>query len=182
MIDKALKERIYTWNRDRGLTKFNANLEIKLLSEECNEFYMACDPAHIVQEYCDFLFVSYGTEFKIGCITYDSMPKFEVWYSQCEDLFEFISVIKNEMYRRVEGVIENYIGYSGYDFERDLTIPDEIINKALLYVIEANEAKSAEKDHSGKIVKGDKYISPYDRIKDTLDFYESKYVSDFKEE
>jgi len=181
MIDKALKERIYTWNRDRGLTKLDPSLEIKMLSEERNEFYTAYDHTHIVQEYCDFLFVCYGTEFKIGCTKYESMAMFKCWNSQCEDLFEFIYYTKDKIYKRVDHIIKDYIGYSGYDFYKNLSLVDKIVNKALLYVIEANEAKSAEKDSSGKVIKGDKYISPYDRIKETLDFYKSKQASTSKE-
>ena len=177
MIDKALKERVYTWNRDRGLTKLDPSLEIKMLSEERNEFYMAYDPTHIVQEYCDFLFVYYGTEFKIGCTKYESMAMFKCWNSQCEDLFDFIYESKDTMQKRLGHIIENYIGYSGCDFVNNISLIDKIVNKALLYVIEANETKSAKKDSSGKVVKGNKYISPYERIKETLDFYKSKQTS-----
>lgn len=171
MIENALKERVYTWNRDRGLTEYDPSLEIKMLTEELTEFWMAYDPAHIVQEYCDFLFVSYGTVFKIGCKKYCSMPMLCAWYKDNIRLIDFISDTVEDMKERVENIIRDYTGKTCY-----FTI-NKIINKALGYVIEANEAKSAEKDSSGKVVKGDSYISPYSKIKETLDFYKETYAS-----
>lgn len=174
MIDNALKERVYAWNRDRGLTEYDPSLEIKMLTEELTEFWMAYDPAHIVQEYCDFLFVSYGTVFKIGCKKYCSMPMLCAWYKDSVRLIEFISDTIGDMEERVHGIIQDYMSNVSYV---SYSKSEHIMNKAFGYVIEANEAKSAEKDSSGKVVKGDSYISPYSKIKETLDFYKENYAS-----
>lgn len=63
--------RIIAWNRKRNKLRFDPNLEMKMLSEEFNEFLMAETLPHMIQEFCDIQFVFGGTMAKYYAQKYD---------------------------------------------------------------------------------------------------------------
>ena len=161
-----LKERVCAWNRDRGLTKLNTDLEMRMLSEELHEFWMAEDPAHMLQELCDFRFVSWGTKFKIRACKYESATQYLIWMQDLEAIEEYMLDKYHDMLNRLHEVFICTLFPEMHAY--DTTFLNTIINKAMDIVITANEKKGSRTDSSGKVVKGERHVDPYDSIKEML--------------
>lgn len=144
-----LKRRTVDWNKDRGLLeKFDPALELKMLSEEVAEFYMADTLAHKFVEYADFIFVFDGTKAKYGCQPIKSTVMFEVSVSSYRVLREWAYDMQNTMY----AILEEAVGAA---------MVDAYINTARNIVVTNNERKSSEK-RNGKVVKNKDHIDPAD--------------------
>lgn len=156
-LSNPLHTRIIAWNRVRNGLEFDPNLEIRMLSEEFNEFFMAETFAQRLQEFADIMFVWIGTNAK--------------YYAQRKDRFNLTDK------EHWDEFIDWFEG--GFTFCSELIhsemeendIPESYLDKVLLYVVEANEAKGIEKVN-GKVVKGPDYVSPLDRIEMDLERWE----------
>lgn len=157
-----LQNRIVLWNINRGcLDSFDPQLEVSMLSEEAREFMLAPTLAERLQEYADMVFVWVGTQAKFYSRKvkgFNSLYQHE-WEAICDWYKGALNFAEGLLIREME----------------ELGLPHlELIENALLYVIEANEAKGKEKGPDGKVVKGPNYVSPLKRIKEDLEEYESK--------
>lgn len=160
--------RIITWNKDRGLLdQCDLNLELKMLQEELREFMLAEEPAHLVQELCDFVFVLNGTIAKFYSSPADisknistfpaAHEKFLVLMAWAKDSLDYMYTV---LWDRVKGVPDGSY---------------KALRKALDIVITCNEAKPTTK-RNGKVVKGKEYVSPLNLIRTKI--FKEDYVTD----
>lgn len=136
--------RIVAWNRDRGLLdNFDILLEIKMLSEEAREFYMAETFEHRLCEFSDFLFVKEGTKAKYNArLGSPSNPLFHNQESYLE-LMKWTDRIECHM---------TDILFSEYEAVPVSASFQHCIKTAMDVVIKNNNLKGKKKD-GGKIVK-----------------------------
>ena len=153
------------WNYARNGLKFDPQLEEQMLLEEEAEFkdalvdYMDAMKyptlfsedevvdamVDLIDAYCDYNFVSYGTALKrMGSTT-------ELQTEHARSL----------MYT----VLTELLVTHGVDMFRGLKIP--FIERCMSIVIEANKAKPLDKT-SGKVVKGDNWVDPKESIRELL--------------
>lgn len=143
-------ERIISWNKSRNGLEFDPNLEVRLLSEEASEFYLANSYGHKLQEYADFLFVWEGTKAKFNATTYKSHVNFVKASRFFEEVKRWVNSLKTDMHNIL--------------LTMEPRKAQDDIEFAILAVIKANENKPNKKDKGGKIVKGENYISPLEVI------------------
>lgn len=156
-----LKPRVVKWNRDRGLLgSFDPALELRMLSEEANEFYMAESLEHMIAEYCDFVFVYEGTKAKYYSCKVESPSQFSLSRERWEELSCWIQELTESMEDLLE---DSYLAVKHNLYEFDL-----VIDYAMDIVISNNGLKGTEKV-DGKIVKSDKQVDPKIKIKEYLD-------------
>lgn len=153
-FSNTLGNRIIAWNRKRNGLRFDPNLEIRMLSEEFNEFFMAETTAHRIQEFSDIQFVFIGTCAKYYAQMYANLSN--AWFDQWEDLLEWFEKAYGFAFNLVSEELEDY----GLDVN--------YLDTALEYVVEANEAKGTEPGPDGKVPKGPNYVSPLARIEADL--------------
>jgi len=157
-MDPQLKARIIKWNRDRCLLgNFDPALERKMLTEEANEFYMAESLAHMMAEYCDFVFVSEGTRAKYFSQKVPSAGVFSIMTEGWGDLTSWINDAGSEMEELLQDAFES-AGHVNFDQAMDF---------AMSVVITNNELKGTKK-HNGKIVKAEGQIDPAITIQEYL--------------
>lgn len=155
-----LIERVIKWNRDRGLLeKFDPALEIKMLSEEAKECQLAEEPAHALQEYCDFLFVGIGTEAKFRAQAYPSTMTFLLAQENHEVLFKWQEDTGEYLLARVEAMLPQQVPFG------------KAVKAALEIITEANEAKGKKKNKDGKVVKNTNHVDPLIKIREYLEDY-----------
>jgi len=149
-MDSDIKVRIVKWNRDRGLLGgFDPAFELKMLSEEANEFYAAESLAHMMAEYCDFLFVSGGTKAKYYSQKLESLSLFSLAREGWVELQDWINEVRDDMAILLYNKF-NYKYEDGYD---------DAVYFAMNTVIANNELKGSKKIN-GKIVKSANHIDP----------------------
>ena len=167
------QDRIIKWNIDRGLTELNCDLEIRLLTEERREFWLAQTFEHKLQEFCDFLFVSSGTMFKINAHSVATMPlaqsiqeNIELLISSTTRYYSMIDLLKFYLAEDIKKKKHSYALLRKYN---DLTDALKILVKETLdIIINTNNKKPKTKDSKGKIIKGDDHIDPLIKIKEML--------------
>jgi len=166
-MQEELKERVRLWNINRGNTKLDFNLEVKMLTEERAEFWLATTLPHMMQEYCDFLFVSYGSILKMELMQYDSISMYSAWEDYSIALFDLMES-KHKMLDRIYFYyLKVFHPDSTAATSYKATVAHKLI-KAMRIVIEANEAKGTEKDVTGKVKKGEGHVDPVEKIKEML--------------
>jgi len=157
------KERIIKWNKDRDNINLDFDLELKMLSEERREFWLADSLAHKMQEFCDFQFVKVGTDFKIQCHLHESV---NVLLSQDAQMMALDDVQDDYM------MYDHLMRLLKYEYSDKYDL-DKMISDCLDIVITANEAKPKKKDSSGKIIKGEKHTDPLKEIEEYLCKFQS---------
>lgn len=164
-----LKYRTVEWNRARGtLEVFDPMLELRMLTEEANEFYHAETYPHMLQELADFIFVADGTDAKYRAQKDQSITMFMTGAEAYETLSSWVSKTAYEMYLVLKGKAVACGVFSG-DVIADLEY-------ARSCVVTANESKPNKKVE-GKVVKGDR-IDPLPLIEE----YIYKYYPSLKPE
>jgi hypothetical protein len=153
---KSLTTRIIDWNRIRNSLNWSPNLETKMLSEEANEFFMADNLVDRLRECADFMFVLIGSRAK--------------YYAQSHRAYYEVGN-RHEDFRRFERWAEDVfdgmrtaLGEEIKDYHKI----DKLLAKVLEAVVDANDLKGTERDETGKIQKGTKYVSPVERIMETV--------------
>jgi len=147
------------WNRDRGLLdKFDPKLELKMLSEEAQEFYAAETLAHMLAEYADFLFVLDGTKAKFGSQVISSHIDIDLRVKTYNDIMSWAGKVMSDMHNCLSSVLD------GHRHELN-----GLINMARSHVISCNNLKGLKKNEDGKIQKNDKHVDPKDLIEAELD-------------
>lgn len=159
---QGLKQRIVKWNRDRKLIQqgFDPALELKMLSEEAREFFLAETFEHQLQEYVDFLFVEVGTRAKFFSMKHESASVLAYTLPQWDAMEQWIMDTKYEM-RDILVSVATVRLYNNLD---------DMIMDSLKIVVVANEAKGTKKI-DGKVVKNSNHIDPVKKIKEMLDDY-----------
>ena len=156
--------RVIKWNRDRGLLDkgFDPLLEMRMLSEEAREFYLADTFEQQLAEYADFLFVSYGSTAKYGANRPESVALFEVERKGYKILSEWM----DEMIQEMHTVLESEYSMIKLRFKTHKHL-DTLINFALEIVINCNERKG-KITIDGKVQKDENHIDPKNIIKEYL--------------
>jgi hypothetical protein len=128
-----------------------------MLSEEANEYFMATEPAHKLQELADFCFVMTGTKAKYLATPHESFTSFSIGVRGWSELYEWMETVLEALQEDLQGIL----GCKDHEL-------DWYIVQALEIVTEANEAKPLSTKDGGKTPKGDNYVSPLEKIKDFL--------------
>lgn len=152
-----LQERILEWNRQRNGLAFDPRLEIKMLTEELNEFLQATDLAHILAEAADFKFVWAGTVSKYYSQKHENDTMFWVGLDRWKALDQWVE----EAFKMILDRTKDVFGISPVDTHN-------LILKALEIVTTCNELKPTTKDENGKVVKGENHQDPVELIRDML--------------
>jgi hypothetical protein len=149
---------IVKWNQERGLLSkgFDPALELKMLSEEANEFYNADSFEHRLCEYADFKFVKAGTIAKNHAQTGLSITMFENFRARFVQLMEWSEEVEANM-------VSLLLSEKAF-LDRDGTLAgrrfEELVDLALTIVITNNDYKGGKKDADGKVVKAERQIKP----------------------
>lgn len=161
---QGLKARIVKWNRDRGLLEpgFDPALEVKMLSEEAREFFLAETFEHQLAEYSDFLFVMTGTRAKFFSTIHESPTVMAYILPQWDSIDTWMEETKQEMYDVLVSVatVRCYTNLLG------------MITESLKIVTGCNEIKGTKKCN-GKVVKNKIHVDPVDKIKEMIRGYQS---------
>lgn len=148
---EGIINQIVRWNRERNGLALNIDTEIKMLTEEANEFFMAETKEDRLREVADFNFVWIGTVAK--CLS-----------GRCKDWQSimsrkgFFDCIKEWVDAEEKVMIEV--------LEEDGTY--YLLPRVLEIVTKANLAKPKTKNVDGKVIKGDDYIDPIEEIKQII--------------
>jgi hypothetical protein len=162
-FDELLR-RISAWNHDRDCNEFDPVLESRMLIEEYHEVLTAPTCADILQEYADMLFVFQGTKYKL----YQS----DYYPNLLEEFHLIINAADGYIRHAMHIIDERFLEYYGLE-----ELPEDINElhlASLDAVITANELKPTERVN-GKIVKGDKYVSPRAKIEELVEAWERKH-------
>ena len=135
-------KKIEKWNADRGNTKFDINLEKKMLSEEFAEFYQAEEAKDKLDAIVDFVFVLKGSEWKMTI-----NKKFD------SALYVFGGKLYSLMLDDLLKILDK-----SYDFMYN------VLYDTMNIVVEANQQKGSKKDKDGKVIKPKDFVKPEDRI------------------
>ena len=155
-----MQKKIIEWNRDRDLLgKFDPKLEIKLLTEELNEFYMAETFSEALAEAADFIFVWKGAKAIFYSTEFNSVIEFKI----AKENFDIIKDWAESALKEINTVLLTKYWDVGH---LKLTF-DECKDFALRSVIKNNNLKGKNKV-DGKIQKSPKQINPADVIREKI--------------
>lgn len=155
-----LKALVVKWNRDRGLLdNYDPSLELRMLSEESREFYMAETLAHMLAERADFEFVLCGTKAKFGSQKLSSHIDMPLYMDTYTDIIDWAEAVAKDMDR----CLESALGVMCAELSG-------LLRLALEVVIECNELKGKNKS-DGKIIKIESPPDPVAIIEERLRRY-----------
>ena len=149
---EGIVNQIVRWNRERNGLAFNIDTEVKMLTEEANEFFMAETKEDRLREAADFKFVWIGTLVK--CLG-----------GRCKNELDFMS--RKSFFDDIEEWVDDEIEVMTAALEEDGT--SHMLPRALEIVTKANLAKPRTKNLDGKVIKGDDYIDPIEEIKQIIE-------------
>ncbi len=148
---EGIVNQIVRWNRERNGLAFNVDTEVKMLTEESNEFFMAETKEDRLREAADFMFVWIGTVAKcLGgrCKDWQSLMPRKGFFDYIKDWVDAETEVMAEV------------------LEEDGTY--YLLPRVLEIVTKANLAKPKTKNVDGKVIKGDDYIDPIEEIKQII--------------
>ena len=148
---EGIINQIIRWNRERNGLALNIDTEVKMLTEEANEFFMAETKEDRLREAADFQFVWIGTLAK--CLG-----------GRCKNELDFMS--RKKFFDDIEEWVDDEIEIMTEVLEEDGTY--YLWPRVLEIVTKANLAKPKTKNVDGKVIKGDDYIDPIEEIKQIL--------------
>ena len=148
---EGIVNQIVRWNRERNGLAFNIDTEVKMLTEEANELFMAETKEDRLREAADFHFVWVGTLAK--CLG-----------GRCEDWQSILS--RKGFFDYINEWVEYEIEVITKVLEEDGTY--HLWPRVLEIVTKANLAKPKTKNVDGKVIKGDDYVDPIEEIKQIL--------------
>ena len=147
-ITSTIKE-IADWNMARNNLILDTGLEESMLEEEFNEFIVAETIEDMVDAYADFTYVLEGSRAKyLSCGV--PLPEMVTWWERVED---WATQCNNYMF---QVLLEHF--YKTWGMEEDEV--EHLMSDVLHVVIEANKAKTEDKDIKGKVVKGTEWVDP----------------------
>lgn len=148
---EGIINQIIRWNRERNGLDFNVDTEIKMLTEEVNEFFMAETKEDRLREAADFKFVWTGTLAK--CLG-----------GRCKDELDFMS--RKGFFDYIKEWADVEIDAMTEVLEEDGTY--YLWPRVLEIVTKANLAKPKTKNVDGKVIKGDDYTDPIEEIRQII--------------
>ena len=147
-IKSNIKE-IADWNMARNSLILDTGLEESMLEEEFNEFIVAETIEDMVDAYADFTYVLEGSRVKyLTCGV--PLPEIVTWWKKVE---EWSSQCNSYMF---QVILEHCFKTWGMDEDK----VEHLMSDVLHVVIEANKAKTEDKDSEGKVIKGDEWVNP----------------------
>lgn len=151
MLKGSKQIKIFDWNLERGLLDkaFNPALQTRMLTEESREFYdayKANDMVGMIDAYCDFIFVLRGAQASLIATDFGDD------YGAYRTALDIVNGATNQGFMMLE-ILNKAVPVGPVELELCLS-----------YVIEANEAKPKD-TVSGKIIKGDNWRDPKDKIR-----------------
>lgn len=156
--------RVLRWNQERDNLHLDLDLEARMLSEECKEFFLAPSLENMLKEHADFRFVWAGTQAKMYCLKAETYAELTSNYSEYFALKQWSADMMSEMFGDIRDTLW---GSSKKPPSGSLQMFLDIVYRI---VIESNETKGKTKVN-GKIVKGDDYQDPEPRIAEALRMY-----------
>lgn len=176
---RTCEERVHKWNDDRGLsTTLSMELETAMLEEEVGEVFKATEPASLIHEMADCIFVMMGTDRKMQ-LHLEAVREKEGDVAGIEKALHLLKV--KDMLGKAVSLAAAYTIARFHEFygESAAVLTPAIFHHitigALYLVCNANDLKPAVTNSEGKGVKGDAYISPIGAIKDFMDVVEEHY-------
>ena len=161
MFDK----RVIAWNLEQNGLNLDPSLEIKMLSEEANEFFLATSTVDRLDAVADFYYVADGTLSKMYAMPMEDLDELSWWIEAKEMLSSYITDTKNALVNTLKMELINE-----YKINDDSFV--EIMSQAYDIVINANEQKlCCDKDEDGKTIKPKGFIPPQDSLKKLLKKY-----------
>lgn len=148
------EKRIIDWNRERNGLKLDPELEVAMLTEEANEFFMSTNLVNMLREYADFMFVWTGTKAKYLSYYPDMRMNANCFLDNQEQFYAF-EKWANKVMDSMGDLVEEELAAINLNTDKHT-----IIRKTLEAVVSANENKGTERDECGKIAKGPNYIAP----------------------
>ena len=148
---EGIINQIIRWNRERNGLALNIDTEVKMLTEEANEFFMAETKEDRLREAADFVFVWRGTSAK--CLS-----------GRCKDWQSFMS--RKGFFNYIKKWVDAETEAMTEMLEEDGTY--HLWPRVLEIVTKANLAKPKTKNVDGKVIKGDDYIDPIEEIKQLI--------------
>ena len=148
---EGIINQIIRWNRERNGLALNIDTEVKMLTEEANEFFMAETKEDRLREAADFVFVWRGTSAKClsgRCKDWQSIMSRKGFFDCIRKWVDVVTDAMTEM------------------LEEDGTY--HLWPRVLEIVTKANLAKPKTKNVDGKVIKGDDYIDPIEEIKQLI--------------
>lgn len=152
---EKIEKGIIEWNEKRENTEFSLDLEMRLLLEEAQEYFVADNLIDKFDAFLDYMFVAQGS-----CWKYE------------------INKINNEMF---DEFVSHTGGVIGEDFEMKLEKASfpmnhffNFINDGLEIVLKYNNKKSSMKDKNGKIVKPENWKGPEKELEELFNEYMNK--------
>ena len=149
---EGIVNQIVRWNRERNGLALNIDTEVKMLTEESNEFFMAETKEDRLREAADFNFVWAGTLAK--CLG-----------GRCKNEMDFMS--RKSFFDDIEEWVDDEIEAMTEALEEDGT--SHMLPRALEIVTKANLAKPKTKNADGKVIKGVDYVDPIEEIKQIIE-------------
>ena len=167
-IESNIKE-IADWNVARNNLNLDTTLEEEMLSEEFNEFIMAETLESMVDAYADFTYVLEGSRVKYLA---EGVPNVELvaWWKRLE---EWGAECNSYMF---QVLLEHCFKTWGMDEDQ----VEHLMSDVLHVVIEANKAKSHDKDRYGKVVKGDKWVDPELTLSEVINAHTAEHTKNKK--
>ena len=149
---EGVVNQIIRWNRERNGLAFNIDTEVKMLTEEANEFFMAETKEDRLREAADFKFVWVGTLAK--CLG-----------GRCKNELDFMS--RKSFFDDIKEWADSEEEAMSEVLEEDGT--NYLLPRALEIVTKANLAKPKTENADGKVIKGVDYVDPIEEIKQIIE-------------
>ena len=156
-----LARRVAKWNADRDCNHYCPELEARMVFEEYLEVMKAGTVVDKLHEAADVLFVHLGSVHKAKVTTGVDLELFDKYCDGISALIEHADI-------HVHCFMQRYYNRAVLPKVAELNL--EILDA----VISANELKPTEKVN-GKIVKGDKYVSPRAKIEELVKAWECEH-------
>lgn len=177
VVNNSITQRIIKWNRDRNNLKFDLDLEVKMLTEEANEFYQAEHLVDRMDAWADFIFVGTGTIMKY---LNNKLNYFEDLKEMIEQTDLLSSWMEHQRIQMIELLEEEVNAINPQGSYKDENFVDNILKEVLETVVDANEKKGNKLDANGKVTKHPDFQKPEAKIDNILRKYlGAKYVSPF---
>ena len=152
---EKVEKRIVEWNKERGNTEFSLDLEMRLLLEEAQEYFVADNLIDKFDAFLDYLFVGQG-----------SLWKYEINDINNEEFSEFVSHTGAVLWEDFERQLQKELFPINHFFN--------FVNDGLEIVLRYNNKKSAMKDANGKIVKPVNWSGPEKELEELFKEYMNK--------
>lgn len=156
-------DRIVKWNEDRDNMAFNLNHELRMLLEEAAEIQKATTVVDKIHELADFTFVYFGSFGKIQAASEEEGADINFLGNASRYLLRLVDGIGSLASLEIASIYRAKVGEDALNKALTHNSFSELLDRVMDAVVTANEAKPTTKV-DGKIIKGDDYVSPTEKI------------------